>query len=147
MTSSGYTLRTLERESWIIQMVRVVQMVRMERTRRLRMNTTESSRQRRQSSRGVSLLSCIQTRFSRLRPHEHEHDHHTTTRFNPTRLRVGSLPQGHPGLWGTAVGPGRTPTVHWCPTGKAVGGPNHNLTRHDKDNDKTQVTASSCLSP
>ena len=61
--------------------------------------------------------------FDHEHEHDHDHDHHTTTRFNPTRQRVGSLPQGHPGLWGTPVGPGRTPTVHRCPKGEAVGGP------------------------
>ena len=29
----------------------------------------------------------------------------------------------------TPVGPGRTPTVHWCPRGEAVGGPSTNTTR------------------
>ena len=39
-----------------------------------------------------------------------------TTPSTPTTTprRVGSLPQGHPGLWSTPVGPGRTPTVHRC---------------------------------
>ena len=31
-----------------------------------------------------------------------------------TPRRVGSLPQGHPGLWSTPVDPARTPTVHRC---------------------------------
>ena len=34
-----------------------------------------------------------------------------------------ALSQGCSGLWGTLVGPGRTPSVHRCLKGKAVGGP------------------------
>ena len=37
-----------------------------------------------------------------------------STHTNRTH-RVGALPQGHPGLCGTLVGPCRTPTVHQCP--------------------------------
>ena len=61
-------LSELWSESRMEKMVRMVQMVRMERTRHLRMSTTESSRQRRQSSDRVSILSSTQTRFSRPRP-------------------------------------------------------------------------------
>ena len=68
---------------------------------------------------------------------DHDHDHHTTLRLNPTRQRVGSLPQGHPGLWGTPVGPGRTPTVHRCPKGKAVGGPQQTTS----DNERQTTTS------
>ena len=38
--------------------------------------------------------------------------------------RDGALLKIHPGLCGTLVGPSRTPTVHQCPQGGAVGGPN-----------------------
>ena len=75
--------------------------------------------------------------------YDHEHDHHTTTRFNPTRQRVGSLPQCHPGLWGTPVGPGRTPTVHQCPEGKAVGG--HNLCHDRRPPDRRQALRQTCF--
>ena len=48
--------------------------------------------------------------------------------------RVGALLQSHLGLCGTLVGPSRTPTVHQCPQGEAVGGLKaHNngaITRH-----------------
>ena len=55
--------------------------------------------------------------------HDDENDCHTTSRFQPTRQRVGALPQSHPGLCGTPVGPGMVThgtgrAVHW----KAVGG-------------------------
>ena len=88
------------------------------------MSTTESLYNA-SSREGVLVFSVASKRVSHDFDHDHEHenDHHTTTRFNPTRRRVGSLPQGHSGLWGTPVGPGRTPTVHRCPKGKAVGGP------------------------
>ena len=59
--------------------------------------------------KGASILSFIQTRFSR--PRTRPSQHYNT--IQPTRQ----------GLWGTLVGPGRTPTVHRCPEGKAVGGP------------------------
>ena len=53
-----------------------------------------------------------------LKPRE-THAHRTqdvTAPSTPTTTprRVGSLPQGHPGLWSTPVDPGRTPTVHRC---------------------------------
>ena len=37
---------------------------------------------------------------------------------------VGALLQIHPGLCGTLLGPGRTPTEYHCPQGETVGGPN-----------------------
>ena len=49
------------------------------------------------------------------------------TRPTP-RTRVGALSRCHPGHRDTPVGPGRTPTVHRCPKGEAVGGPNTNAT-------------------
>ena len=39
--------------------------------------------------------------------HEHERTEHTMSRLQPTHTIVGALPQGHPGLWGTPVGPGK----------------------------------------
>ena len=49
------------------------------------------------------------------------------TRPTP-RTRVGALSRCHPGHRDTPVGPGRTPTVHRCPRGEAVGGPSTNTT-------------------
>ena len=72
------------------------------------MNTTESSMQRFQSSRGVSILSCTE------HDRDHEHDHHTATRLEPTRkgLALGS----HITLDVTAPsGSRQEPTVHWGP--------------------------------
>ena len=109
------------------------------------MSATESLRQRRQSSRGASILSC-----TTMVIHDHEHeldDHHMSTRISSTRECVGSLPQGHPGLCGTQVGLGRTPLVHRCPEGKAVGGPTKVSSDLTKDTDDTKVTAPRCLSP
>ena len=87
------------------------------------MSTTESLYSA-SSREEVSNLSCIQACFSRLRPRPRTRTRpsHCNT-IHPRRHWVGSLPQGDPGLWGTRVGPGRTPTVHRCPEGKAVGGP------------------------
>ena len=45
------------------------------------------------------------------------------------RTRVGALSRCHPGHRDTPVGPGRTPTVHRCPKGEAVGGPSTNSTQ------------------
>ena len=49
------------------------------------------------------------------------------TRPTP-HTRVGALSRCHPGHRDTPVGPGRTPTVHRCPKGEAVGGPYTNTT-------------------
>ena len=45
---------------------------------------------------GVSVLSYTHKRVSHDfdHDHEHKHDHHTSTRFNPTRHRVGSFASG-----------------------------------------------------
>ena len=102
------------------------------------MNTTESMNSA-SSRAGVLVFSVAHKRVSHDHEHEHEHDHHTTSRLQPTRQRVGSLPRSHPGLWGTPVGPGRTPTVHRCPKGKAVGGPHETTSdRRQNDTDKRQ---------
>ena len=77
----------------------------------------------------VGILSCTQTRFSRTRTRTIEHYLKTPT--NTTT--------GWPGLWGTPVGPGRTPTVQRCPKGKAVGGPHETTSdRRQNDTDKRQ---------
>ena len=67
----------------------------------------------------VSILSCIQTRFSRLRPRTRTRPSHYTTQPNTTTgwlfASGSSWTLGHTGgsrLW-----------VHRCPKGKAVGGP------------------------
>ena len=39
--------------------------------------------------------------------HEHERTEHNMSRLQPTHRRVGALPQSHPGLCGTPVGPGK----------------------------------------
>ena len=77
----------------------------------------------------------------------------TTTNTNTTitlqhdstqpRQRVGSLLQGHLGLGGTQVGPGRTPTVHRCPKEKAVGG--HNRRPWTKNVRQRQALRQTCL--
>ena len=102
------------------------------------MNTTESLNSA-SSRAGVFVFSVAHQRVSHDHEHEHRHDHHTTSRLQPTRQRVGSLLRGHPGLWGTPVGSGRTPTVHRCPKGKAVGGPHETTSdRRQNDTDKRQ---------
>ena len=39
--------------------------------------------------------------------HEHEHDDHITSRLQLPQQRVRTLPQSHPGLCDTPVGPGK----------------------------------------
>ena len=104
------------------------------------MNTTESLNSA-SSRAGVFVFSVAHQRVSHDHEHEHRHrhDHHTTSRLQPTRQRVGSLLRGHPGLWGTPLCSGRTPTVHRCPKGKAVGGPHETTSdRRQNDTDKRQ---------
>ena len=89
----------------------MVQMVRMERTKRKRVRTTESARQRRQSSRGVRKPSCTQTRFSRPRLRTRTRpSHYSTTPTNTQGLALCS----HITLDVTTPSwvPARTPTVH-----------------------------------
>ena len=95
-------------------------------------------------SHRLLVFSVAHKRVSHDHEHEHEHDHHTTSRLQPTRQRVSSLLQGHPGLWGTPVGPGRTPTVHQCPKGKAVGGP-HETTSDRRPKRHRQASRQTCF--
>ena len=56
--------------------------------------------------------------------HEHERTERKTSRLQPTHTSVGVLPQSHPGLCGTQVGPGKD--THGTPVPqrrKAVSGP------------------------
>ena len=57
--------------------------------------------------------------------HEHERTECKTSQLQPTRTTtVGALPQSHPGLCGTPMGPGKH--THSTPVpnnGKAVSGP------------------------
>ena len=86
---------------------------------------------------GVSVFSVAHKRVSH--DHDHDHDLHTTSRLQSTRERVCSLPQGHPGHWRTPVAPGKTPTVHLCPKGKALGSPHETTSdRRQNDTDKRQ---------
>ena len=57
---------------------------------------------------------------SKARTRRQEHTHTRRTHG------VGALPQNHPGLCGTQVGPCRTPTAHQCPSrSKRRGWPKH----------------------
>ena len=70
----------------------------------------------------------------------------TTTTTTPRR--VGSLPQGHPGLWSTPVGPGRTPTLHWCLNGGRLWVARRNLHEDDRRQQTTghrQASRQTCL--
>ena len=75
--------------------------------------------------RFVSALSCTWTRNIRTRSHR---THDVTTPFNTHDW----LPLCHRVTLdcGTLMGPDRTPTVHRCPKGETVGGPQQ-LPRHD----------------
>ena len=73
--------------------------------------------------------------------YEHEQKAHTTSRLQQHTTRVGALPQSH--LDSVAHGwvPARTPTVHRCPTGKAVGGPTQPPRRRPQTNDNKTPTS------
>ena len=76
-------------------------------------------------SHGVNVHNLCQCSTYTETPTQHSVSSHTRT---TPRTRVGALSRCHPGHRDTPVGPGRTPTVHRCPKGEAVGGPNTNTT-------------------
>ena len=72
----------------------------------------------------------------------------TPSTTTTTPRRVGSLPQDHPGLWGTLVGPGRTPTVHRCLYGGRPWVARRNLHEDDQRQQTTghrQASTQTCL--
>ena len=72
----------------------------------------------------------------------------TPSTTTTTPRRVGSLPQGHPGLWGTPVGPGRTPTIHRCLYGGRLWVARRNLHEDDQRQQTTghrQASRQTCL--
>ena len=66
----------------------------------------------------------------------------------PHQEGLASLPQGHPGPWGTPVGPGRTPTVHRCLHGGRPWVARRNLHEDDQRQQTTghrQASRQTCL--
>ena len=108
------------------------------------MSTTESLYNA-SSREGVLVFSVASKRVSHDFDHDHEHenDHHTTTRFNPTRRRVGSLPQGHSGLWAHRWVQGGHPPY----TGARKGRPwvAHNLYHDRRPIDRRQALRQTCF--
>ena len=95
--------------------------------------------------RYIQSLTSLTTRETRA-----HRTQDVTTPSTPTTTprRVGSLPQGHPGLWGTLVGPGRTPTVHRCVYGGRPWVARRNLHGDDQRQQTTghrQASRQTCL--
>ena len=74
--------------------------------------------------------------------HDHELDRteHTMSRLQPTQRRVGALPQSHPGLCGTLVGPGH-PRYTSASTEEGRGWPDTSSTRRPLTNDNKTKTS------
>ena len=62
-----------------------------------------------------------------------------------TPRTVDSLPQGHRGLWGTLVRPGRTPTVHRCLNGRRPWVARRNIHEDDQRQQMTRVLTRTCI--
>ena len=76
---------------------------------------------------------CKYSQLHMRAKHEHERTEDKMSRPQPTHRRVGVTLDSVAHWWV----PARTPTVHQCPQGKAVGGPTHaprdDHRQHDKD--------------
>ena len=83
-------------------------------------------------------ITSLNTRGTRA---QGRHDVTTPTTPTTTQRMIGAMPQSHFGLCGTPVGPARTPMVHRCPRGKAVGGPQQALQRRPPTNDNNTQTS------
>ena len=96
--------------------------------------------------RYIQSLTHPSTHVTRERTERKTSRLQSTTTTTPRR--VGSLPQGHPGLWGTPVGPGRTPTVHLCLNGGRPWVARRNLHEDDQRQQTTghrQASRQTCL--
>ena len=73
--------------------------------------------------------------------HEHECTERKTSRLQPTHTRVGALPQSHPGLCGTLVGPGKDSKE------EGFGWPDTSSTRRPTTNDNStdKVSRQTCF--
>ena len=78
--------------------------------------------------------------------HEHERTEHNMSRLQPTHRRVGALPQSHPGLCGTPVGPGKDTHGTPVPGREGRGWPDTSSTRRPRQTTTlTQVLSQTCF--
>ena len=92
------------------------------------------------------LCKYSQLHMSAKHDHEHERTEHTMSRLQPTQTRSGALPQSHPGLCGTLVGPDKD--THGTPVPlrrTAVGGPTQAPRDDHRQHDKDKVLGQMCF--